>query len=74
MERHTASMGTVATRLQNNGHTIQDITWLLYGHDGNQAYYTILYQTKKPVNKMVVMDRLLEDGYTWRDAAEMVSC
>lgn len=52
MAQHTdTSLKAIGTRLRDLGHTWQEITEILYGHPGNQAYYTVNGHQKPVVRK-----------------------
>jgi len=42
MNTHTdSSLKAIGTRLRDLGYTWNEITEILYGHGGNQSYYTV---------------------------------
>ena len=67
------SKSTVCRKLEKNGFTIQEITEVVYGHPGTQAYYTILLGTKRIANLSTILWRLVDMGLSRSDAKALLA-
>lgn len=57
------SLKAIGTRLRELGHTWQEITEILYGHPGNQAYYTVNGHQTVRAPKVAPVATMAHPGY-----------